>query len=633
MRSLAKGHAEAHACGSKALGLVRLLDLGLSVPDAFVLSPDEPLREARVWEAVEHCTGQALGESGQVRLAVRSSSPAEDGAAASHAGEFTSMLGSFDRSRLIQAIEHVRASGKDHPIPVIVQVAIDPQLSGVAFSCDPVSLERRPFVLSWVEGTADQLVSGGDAGELLVVRSPEDSVASWPHQSHTFEELLSALRRIEKDLSRPADVEWAIDKDGKLWFLQARPVVLPPPHRADARSNRDLLSLPGVVAGHPKIRLRTAANERGVMMSAAVVLTVADDAPAVQLPERLPSSDAAGLSVVLLHPYHANSKVLREYAQVDSMDVPFFTLGCRRYSIRRYPSPDKASRVAIDVLQRGLEQSWMASAVIQEIYDAEATGIVRKLDNDFLVELAVGHFVPKGVVNPSRFIISGEGAVVESRRVDQETAYRFINGHVVTEHPVEQQLQLTDEEIAQAIGQVSPLFEDYPYAALEFGIIKSPERGIQGYIIDMAEGDSQSCASQLSRDLIRAGVVSPGHVTGTVLRVANDSDAELDTHLLEEFSVLDEPANDVVVVADRASVDLLPMVSRCGRNSAFVFRKASLLAHLCVVLRERGIAAMAIDDEALFESLLTGAIVTVEASDGGGDGPRVVLRSHSLPVA
>ena len=268
---------------------------------------------------------------------------------------------------------------------------------------------------------------------------------------------------IETDLKHPADVEWAIDKDGKLWFLQGRPVVLPQPYCADARSNQDLLGLPGVVAGHPKMRLRAAANERGVMMSAAAVLTVADDAPATQLPGWLPSLNAAGLSVVLLHPYHANSKILREFAQVDGMDVPFFTLGCRRYSIRRYPSRDRASAVAVDVLRRGLEESWMASAVGGD-YDAEATGIVRKLGSDFLVELAVGHFVPKGVVNPSRLIISADGGVTESHRVQQETAYRFINGHVVTEHPVEQQMQLTDEEIVQAIGQISPLFADYPDA-------------------------------------------------------------------------------------------------------------------------------------------------------------------------
>lgn len=631
MRPLAKDLIGINAFGRKALGLARLLDLGFSVPDAFVISPSEPLDEASVWGAVERWTQEALGSSGRARLAVRSSSPAEDSSAASHAGEFTSILDVFDSSDLMQAVKEVRESGQADPLPVIVQVGVDPLYSGVAFSCDPVSLERGLYVVSWVKGNGAQLVSGRETGSLLVLRSLGEGGKQWPHQTANLGELVSALKDIEQDLGYPADVEWTIDQNGKLWILQARPVVLPKPQCADARSSRDLMSLPGVVAGHPKIRLRAAANRRKVMMSSAAVLTVSSGDPELHLPEGLPSHEAAGLSIVLLHPYHASNKILREFAQVDEMDVPFFTLGCQRYSIRRYPSPETAMAVARDILQRGLEQNWMASAVVQEIYDAEATGIVRKLGDDFLVELAVGHFVPKGVVDPTRIIVSADGKILETLHVEQETAYRFINGHVVTEHPVEQQLQLSDQEVAAAIEQISPLFADYPDAALEFGILKHKDGSVQGYVIDMAEGDSKSCALQLTRELIREGVVSPGRVTGTVVRIPNDGDSGLDTHLLESFSVPDEAAEDVVV-ADRASVDLLPLVNRCGRNTAFVFRNASLLAHLCVVLRERGIAAMTVEDSDLFARLATGVTVTVEATSGEGQGPRVTLEAAQDPL-
>ena len=53
------------------------------------------------------------------------------------------------------------------------------------------------------------------------------------------------------------------------------------------------------------------------------------------------------------------------------------------------------------------------------------------------------------------------------------------------------------------------------------------------------------------------------------------------------------------------------------------------------MLRERGIVAMTAQDEGLFESLVTGVTVTVEASDAAGAGPALVLASHPsrLPVA
>jgi hypothetical protein len=607
---------------------------GFPVPDAFVVDPQEPLDEAHVWEQVRIWTGQALDNSGRAWLAVRSSSPSEDSLTASHAGEFKSIVGirPFEPSDLMQAIKEAQKSGEEGALPVIVQVAIDPVFSGVAFSCDPISLEKTPYVISWVKGMGASLASGKDEGFLLVIRSVTSIVEdawAWPHKEETLSDLVTALDAIEADHSGPVDVEWAIDQDGKLWILQARPVVLPQIQYINGRSSSDLALLPGVVAGHSKMRLRAAAARMKVLMSDAVILTAAKDAPAITLKDWRPSKEAAGLSVVLLHPSGTRRKVEREFAQVDGTDVPFFTLGCRRYAIRRYPSQQAAATVATDVLSRGLRNSWIASIVVQEIYDAEATGIVRKLGGEFLVELAVGHFVPKGVVDPTRLVVSASGEVIESHHINQETAFRFINGYVVTEHPVEQQLQLSDNEIAAAIGQIAPLFEEYPEAALEFGILRESDGSISGYVIDMAEGDSESCARQLDRDLIRAGVVSAGHAVGRVMRVSNGTAAELDAHLLQEFGVPEKRLEDLVIVADRASVDLLPLVNRCGNNTAFVFRHASVLAHLCVVLRERGIPAMSVEDGDLFEGLEVGSKVIVEASNGSWSGRRVLQEAES----
>ena len=611
--------------GGKALGLVRLMVRGFAVPPAFVVVPDEPLDEDAIWDCVRTWIRESFDEHGGANLAVRSSSLVEDSSTASHAGEFKSVLGRFKADGLIRAITEVRESATDGTLlPVIVQQAISPVLSGVAFSCDPVTFERGSYVLSWVEGLGSALVSGEDAGSTIVVRSADDALGSWPHESDTARELISSLTEIEEDLGAPADIEWAIDPVGKLWLLQARPVVLPQGQCADARSESDLAALPGVIAGHPKIRLRSAATRRGVMMSNAAVLIRPHGQVPPEFPEWIPSPDAAGLSIVLLHPANITGRVQREFAQVSGMDVPFFAEGCRRYSIRRYPSHQSAGYVAGELLARGLEESWLAGVVLQEIYDAEATGIVRRLGDDFFVELAVGHFVPKGVVDPSRLIISANGEVIESHRILQETAYRFVNGHVVTENPVEQQLMLPDEQIAAAIMQIAPLFIEYPDASLEFGIIEDRGGDVSGYVIDVAEGDSKAQASQLSRMLIGSGVVSPGRVTGRVIRTDNNAYDQLDTHLLERFEHSAQLIEDAIIVAPRASVDLLPLVSRCGQRTAFVFRHAALLAHLCVILRERGITAVTAADDRTFERLTDGAVVTVEASDPYWAGSRVV---------
>lgn len=615
--------------GNKASGLCRLIANGFAVPAAFIVGPDEPIDPADVWAAVQTWIAGAIGSSGEAALAVRSSSCAEDGATESGAGRFASVVGVFGARELTQAIATVRDSGYLEPLPVIVQAAVDPLFAGVAFSCDPVSFDRDPYVVSWTRGHGGGLVAGRQNGSLIVARSATSYDGVWPHDPATLAGLLSALDALEADACGPVDVEWALDGSGKLWLLQVRPVVLPRRQCIDARSMAGLESLPGVVAGHGKLRLRLAACRAGVAMSNAAVVTARDRGPTA-LPEWIPSRLAAGLSIVLLHPGLHDNKVWREYAQVNGMDVPFFALGCRRYAIRRFPAPEAAADVVSEVLARGLDQSWVASVVVQEVYDAAATGIVRQLGQDYVAELAVGHFVPKGVADASRFIVSRSGRVLERRLVDQDVAYHFINGHVVTEQPPEKQLQLSDDEIVSALGQVVPLFGYYPDAALEFGISRDRHGHVHAYVIDFAEGDSGESAAQLTRDLIRDGVLSPGRAVGEAVRVKNDGSAELDRHLLEEIADVGGRAESQVFLADRASVDLLPLIAKCGRGSAFVFRHASLLAHLCVVLRERGIPAIVLPDEDMFGKLTPGSELTVEAADPAWIGPRVSLRATAL---
>ncbi len=611
---------DVHDYGNKAFGLLRLISKGFAVPGAFVIAPDDPL-DHDVWAAVNKWTNGAIDGSGKACLAVRSSSQAEDGVTESGAGRFTSLLDIFDADDLIRAVQRVRESG-DPPLAVIVQEAVRPAYAGVAFSCDPLSFARAPYVVSWTPGSGDRLVAGRQDGSLIVARSVTDYDGLWPGDPLTLSQLLHVLDTMETVFGGPVDVEWALDCGGKLWLLQARPVVLPHEQCVDALSLDELKSLPGVISWHSKMHLRVAASQAGVMMSKAVVLTTRGSRIA-ELPKEIPSSDASGLSIVLIHPVRANSKVQREYAQVNCMNVPLFTQGCRRYAIRRFPPRETALAVTNDVLSRGLEQTWIAGVVVQEIYDAIATGIVRRLGDDYVAELAVGHFVPKGVVDPSRFIISKSGKVLERFPAEQDVAYHFINGYVVTERPVEEQLSLSDDEISTAVSQVAPLFSEYPDAALEFGITRDSCGAIQAYVIDLAEGDSEPSAGRLSRELIRDGVLSPGRAVGEVVRIVNDGSGELDAHLLEEFDDADGKIEDVIFVADRASVDLLPLVARCGRGTGFVFRHASLLAHLCVVLRERGIPAICLHDDDVFGTLGSDSKLTVDAADVGPMSPRV----------
>jgi phosphohistidine swiveling domain-containing protein len=300
--------------------------------------------------------------------------------------------------------------------------------------------------------------------------------------------------------------------------------------------------------------------------------------------------------------------VLREFASVAGLDVEFFTRGCRRYAIRRYPKTAGVAPAKEGVLAAGLDHSWLPVAVVQAVWDAHATGIIRRSPDGYVIEIAQGHFVPKGVVPTSTLLLDRERRVVSVTWRDQPTCYQFIDGHVVTVTPPEEQLRLDDRTIASIATTFDPLFEVYEDAALEFGMIEDAGE-LKSYLIDVAEGDVAGL--QLDAGLMNSGVLSVGRCAGRVHKVELSPIGALDGHLHDRPDEVAVNGN-VVVVAERASVDLLPFVGVPG-VVGFVFERGSILAHLAVVLREKGIPAIAVEDGSLLARLTNGTHVGVDA--------------------
>ncbi len=225
---------EASALGGKGAALARLGKLGFDVPPWFAVPPGVAWRDSELAEALE--------EIGPGPFAVRSSGASEDGAGHSFAGQFEShlevsaeqvpaMIDAVRRSAASKAIlsycrEHGLAA-PGHPT-VLVQRMIEPKTAGVAFSADPVSARRGIAVISAVAGTGEKLVSGEVDGEVWridrfgnISAQPEAPLLSLDEARS----LAALARRCETACGLPQDIEWAIDRSGKLWLLQSRPIT------------------------------------------------------------------------------------------------------------------------------------------------------------------------------------------------------------------------------------------------------------------------------------------------------------------------------------------------------------------------------------------------------------------------
>ena len=260
--------------GGKAKGLKVLKELGLKVPDSFVII------HPNGHELPEDLLRSHLKDLGEGPKAVRSSAVSEDGAHASFAGQFESYLNvsgteeirkairkcvdSVFADRISQYSQNIHHKA-DTRISIIIQNMVDARKAGVIFSADPVSNRRDRMMINVSSGTGEDLVGGKkDAVQYLVYRSGNNIPSQIRRNgdmlsAEQLRELIEGAKKAEKAYRSPVDLEWAIDSGGVIHWLQVRPITtLDPVHfneLDDVREERkDVWSLgnigemmPGVV--------------------------------------------------------------------------------------------------------------------------------------------------------------------------------------------------------------------------------------------------------------------------------------------------------------------------------------------------------------------------------------------------
>jgi len=274
VRSLADLRAaDAAEFGGKSASLGELIAAGIPVPPGFAASTAAELDEIAA----------AYRTLGEPPVAVRSSAIGEDSAEATFAGLQDTYLWVEGADAVCDAVRDCRAS-LDNPeavayrkrmgiqgrpaMGVTVQLMVDAAVSGVMFTCNPVTGDPSTVAVnaSWGLGLAvvggevtpdeyrvskvtgevlhravgPKLIEYGPGGERSDVPKERQDVACLDEQR--LGELVEVARRVERHFGSHQDVEWAIDRDGELYMLQSRPVtVLGRAERPAGKSAIDLV--------------------------------------------------------------------------------------------------------------------------------------------------------------------------------------------------------------------------------------------------------------------------------------------------------------------------------------------------------------------------------------------------------
>ncbi|MFE0173209.1 rifamycin-inactivating phosphotransferase [Streptomyces sp. NPDC059002] len=231
---------------------------------------------------------RALARHGeQAAYAVRSSATAEDLPTASFAGQQDTYLNVVGPTAVLQHISRCWASlfteravtyrqrnGIDHRtvhMAVVVQQMVFPQASGILFTADPVTGNRKVATVDAGFGLGEALVSGLVNPDVFTVRDGEVVAKAIAAKERAVQALpvggtqevaiaperqeLPALtdaqavrlvrlgRRIEAHFGRPQDIEWCL-VDDEFRIVQSRPITtLFPIPKADDRENHVYVSV------------------------------------------------------------------------------------------------------------------------------------------------------------------------------------------------------------------------------------------------------------------------------------------------------------------------------------------------------------------------------------------------------
>jgi pyruvate,water dikinase len=246
------------------------------------------IMEAEIPSDVVKAVAQYLSRFGEEHAyAVRSSATAEDLPHASFAGQQDTYLNIIGKDAIMQHITKCWASlftdraviyriqnGFDHRqvyLSVIIQRMVFPQASGILFTADPVTSNRKLLSIDASFGLGEALVSGlvsadgykVQEGEIVEKRIASKKLAIYgrreggtetkeldPEQQKTqtltdpqILQLAHIGRQIEAYFGQPQDIEWCL-ADDTFYIVQSRPITtLYPIPEANDQENHVYLSV------------------------------------------------------------------------------------------------------------------------------------------------------------------------------------------------------------------------------------------------------------------------------------------------------------------------------------------------------------------------------------------------------
>ncbi|OGG13954.1 phosphoenolpyruvate synthase [Candidatus Gottesmanbacteria bacterium RIFCSPHIGHO2_02_FULL_39_11] len=299
-------------------------EIAMEIMEAYMQLESRTRKKSGFWEGLTSFLKEPL-------VAVRSSATAEDLPGASFAGQQDTYLNVKGEASLIKKVQEAWASlftpravfyreeqKYDHMkvgIAVVVQLMVASEISGVMFTIDPVSSDKKTMVVEAILGLGEFIVQGivtpdhfelnkdtleitnrkiSNQHKMLIKKGTENAEVKLTHAQGSKQKVTDEMvqtvaklgKRLEKHYFFPQDVEWAVEK-GNVYIVQTRPIttVKTAKNVTSDQKREDLAQLshmkllltgdpasPGIVSG--PVKIIHSASEIDKVLSGDVLVTV-----------------------------------------------------------------------------------------------------------------------------------------------------------------------------------------------------------------------------------------------------------------------------------------------------------------------------------------------------------------------
>lgn len=598
--------------GGKASGLSLLQKNGYQIPTTIFIEAtnDLSLIDSDNFENSLYESIQPLAHKGYYNVAIRSSCTNEDTFEDSMAGQFDTIIGKMSFKQVLHNVKRIisklpKTENKEAKMGVIIQQKIEADYSGVIFSSNPLTYSKKEMLVSFVSGMGAKLVGGKTRGNdvLITVNKGKYKITDdkYAEMSAIILPLAKATKELEKRLNYPVDIEWAV-VNSELFFLQCRPIASITKIKTGLYpvNKTNMKLLPKSLISSDKIGLRLKAQAANIMSSNAyvVVHNTCDEKESNDASNNLnllPKSNyCVGHNVVIVYPSHIKGKIIRNFIGSRS-NLHSSSLCCNKFSVHSYPTFKNISDCLNANSHLTNDEYWVTVTLIQEMLDPIYTGIIQKTKEGYLIEVTYGNFITKGVSQTSQYLLDYQGNIISKNEKSQNSWYQIVEGHILHcsySKGKNVVVSLSSKDIKNIINVFTKVANN-SNIILEFGMLKKKNGGgMIPFLMDYV--NSEHTPNILGTD-INDGIISHGRITGEIVHIANLNTDSIDTHFYDIHKNKKNNDKNTIFFVKKPEVALLKLLNQYPSDKiGFVFQEGSLLSHLSVVLREKGIPALII---------------------------------------